>query len=85
MEKIDRLGWAAGFSFTSYGLGVGVRVSDPAALKLVAERLPPGWRPSAARVVGRLYSLKVGIRIAEKTFVRGPIEKCEDFTRLTVR
>ncbi|MBV8859471.1 MAG: hypothetical protein JOZ02_21240 [Acidobacteria bacterium] len=60
MRKIDRLGWAAGFSFTSYGLTVGVRVSDPAALGLVAERLPPGWKPSAAQVAGRLYSLKVG-------------------------
>jgi hypothetical protein len=60
MRKIDRLGWAAGFSFTSYGLSVGVRVSDPAALSLVAARLPPGWKPSAAHVVGRLYSLRVG-------------------------
>ena len=60
MRKIDRLGWAAGLSFTSYGLTVGVRVSDPAALGPVAERLPPGSRPSAARVVGRLYSLRVG-------------------------
>jgi hypothetical protein len=51
MRKIDRLGWAAGFSLTSYGLTVGVRVSDPAALRLVAERLPPGWRPSAVREI----------------------------------
>ena len=28
MEKIDRLGWAAGVSFYAYGLRIGVRVSS---------------------------------------------------------
>src|SRR2546430_2563312 len=32
MAKIDRLGWAAGFAFESYGARVGVRTNDPAAL-----------------------------------------------------
>jgi hypothetical protein len=60
MRKIDRLGWAAGLVFSSYGVRVGLRVNDPLALELLKERLPPGWKPSAARVVERLYSLFVG-------------------------
>src|SRR5918997_5388750 len=60
MAKLDRLGWAAGIAFTAYGVKVGVRVSDPAALAAVVERLPPGWRPSASPSVSRLYSLVTG-------------------------
>ena len=57
MAKIDRLGWADGLSFTSYGVRVGVRVNDPAILDQVVARLPPGAKPSATRVVDHLYSL----------------------------
>jgi hypothetical protein len=60
MAKLDRLGWAAGITFTAYGVSAGVRVSDCAALDAVAGRLPPGWRRSAAPSVGRLYSLISG-------------------------
>ncbi|HKR01453.1 MAG TPA: hypothetical protein VJT09_12320 [Pyrinomonadaceae bacterium] len=60
MEKIDRLGWAAGISFTSYGVRVGVRVNTPAALRLIESYFPPGWKPSPARVVERLYSFVLG-------------------------
>lgn len=60
MSKLDRLVWAAGITFTAYGVRVGVRVSDRAALDAVAGRLPPGWRRSAAPSVGRLYSLISG-------------------------
>jgi hypothetical protein len=60
MRKIDRLGWAASLVFTSYGVRVGVRVNDPSALSLIEERLPPGWKPTNARVVSRLYSLFIG-------------------------
>ena len=57
MAKIDRLGWADGLSFTSYGVKVGLRVNDAAILDQVVARLPPGAKPSAARVVDQLYSL----------------------------
>jgi hypothetical protein len=57
LEKIDRLGWAAGLSLLSYGVRVGVRVSDRAILKGVLERLPPGWKPAASPSVSKLYSL----------------------------
>ena len=29
MQKIDRLGWAAGTAFTVYGTRIGVRVTNP--------------------------------------------------------
>ncbi len=60
MEKLDRLGWAAGIAFTAYGLSIGVRVSDRNALMRVRELLPPGWRPAIKPTVQRLYSLVVG-------------------------
>ena len=59
MEKLDRLGWAAGMSFKAYGVRVGVRVNDPAAMDRLGEHLPPGWKPAAAPIVERLYSLVV--------------------------
>lgn len=60
MEKVDRLGWAAGLSFVSYGVRVGVRVSEAEVLGRVTERLPPGWRQSRAAVVERLFSVLAG-------------------------
>ena len=60
MDKIDRLGWAAGITFVSYGVPVGVRVNRPEMLEQLMDRFPPGWKPSRARVVERLYSLIVG-------------------------
>jgi len=60
MEKIDRLGWAAGFSLISYGRRIGIRSNDPAILGRLQRHLPPGWKPSSSPVVERLYSLIVG-------------------------
>lgn len=60
MAKIDRLGWAASLSFTSYGVRVGLRVNRPEALAAISEYLPPGWKPSTREVVERLYSFVVG-------------------------
>src|SRR5256714_8196349 len=57
MAKLDRLVWADGLSFSSYGVRVGLRVNDEAMLKRLITRLPPGSRPSAAGVVNHLYSL----------------------------
>src|SRR5258705_5309814 len=57
MAKIDRLGWADGLSFTSYGVRVGLRVNDSAILDQIAARLPVGSRLSSVRVVDHLYSL----------------------------
>jgi hypothetical protein len=60
MAKIDRLGWAAGIAFKSYGVSVGVRVSDPTILHRVEAVLPPGWKPTDEPTVRRLFSLIVG-------------------------
>ena len=60
MEKINRLGWADGISFTTYGLRIGVRTNTPAALEQLAGVLPPGWQPSRSPEVDRVYSLLVG-------------------------
>jgi hypothetical protein len=60
MEKLDRLGWAAGLSFVSYGLRIGVRVNEPELMDRILPRLPPGWKPSPAHVVHYLYSLRQG-------------------------
>jgi hypothetical protein len=57
MKKIDRLGWADGIAFVSYGVRVGVRVNNAEALSLVRERFPPEWKPSRSPVVERLYSI----------------------------
>jgi hypothetical protein len=60
MEKLDRLGWAAGFSFVSYGVNIGVRANDPSLVGQIRLLLPPGWRPASSPVVDRVYSLLAG-------------------------
>lgn len=60
MAKLDRLGWAAGLSFSSYGVRVGVRVSDPQALGMLPAFLPPSWKVLGSSTVDRLYSLVAG-------------------------
>lgn len=57
MTKIDRLGWAEGMSFTSYGVRLGVRVNDSAILEEVIARLPPGSKPASFTTVDHLYSI----------------------------
>jgi|ERR1051326_1413304 hypothetical protein len=57
MAKIDRLGWADGMSFISYGVRVGVRVNEPAILERLIQRLPPGSKPMSFQTVDHLYSV----------------------------
>ena len=57
MAKIDRLGWAEGMSFVSYGVRVGVRANDASILKDLLERLPPGSKPASFQIVDHLYSV----------------------------
>jgi len=59
MKKIDRLGWAAGFSIKTYGLRIGIRANDSAALDRVRAHLPQDWRTISSPVVDRLYSIVV--------------------------
>lgn len=60
MEKLDRLGWAAGLAICAYGVRVGIRANDPSMLQRVEAYLPPGWRLASSPRVDLLYSLLVG-------------------------
>src|SRR5262245_19020799 len=60
MAKIDRLVWADGMSFISYGVRIGVRVNEPANLKDAIARMPPGSKPASFHVVDHLYSIIAG-------------------------
>src|SRR5437870_2071629 len=60
MAAVDRLGWAAGLSASSFGVRVGVRVDDPALLPKLGARLPPHSQIIDAPVVDRLYSVRAG-------------------------
>jgi hypothetical protein len=60
MDKLDRLVWADGVSFTAYGLKIGVRVTKAEAMDRVRLALPVGWQPSESPFVDSLYSFVVG-------------------------
>ena len=62
MEKIDRLVWAEGLSFISYGVRIGLRANKPGTLDKFLPVLPPGWKPSSSSVVERMYSIIAGGR-----------------------
>jgi hypothetical protein len=70
MRKLDRLGWAAGLTFRSYGVRFGVRADDPSALGRLAEFLPPGTAEAPAGVVERLYSIRTGAGGVEQRGLR---------------
>lgn len=60
MEALDRLGWADGLSFVTYGVRVGIRVNQPSILQQVPAFFPPTWKPCPSPTVQELYSLIVG-------------------------
>jgi hypothetical protein len=60
MKKVDRLGWAVGFSLKSYGVRIGIRSNDPAALARVCRHLPSEWENVSSSVVDRVYSILIG-------------------------
>src|SRR5215813_7086410 len=60
MEKVDRLGWAAGFSLKSYGVRIGIRSNAQNGLDLVWPHLPHLHEVVDLPVVDRLYSIIVG-------------------------
>ncbi len=71
MQRLDRHGWAEGFTLRSYGVDIGIRVDRAGLLPRVRDLLPPGWEPSRVKKVRRLYSLVIGGR-GGKTGERRP-------------
>lgn len=59
-EKGNRMGWADHFSFSSFGVRIGIRVNQPGLYRLLQSILPPGHRPTSSRASQRLYSLVLG-------------------------
>lgn len=68
MEKIDRLGWTAGFSILSGDLAVGVRLNEPSLLdELAAIVRKTGQEPAQiVEEVDILFSLRVGAKSGRK-------------------
>ena len=60
MKTVDRLGCAVGFSIKSYGVRIGIRSNDPAALDRVCQHLPSEWENASSSVVDRVYSILIG-------------------------
>src|SRR5205823_9671727 len=60
MQKVDRLGWAVGFSLKTYGIRIGIRSNDPIGLARVCNHLPHDWDRTPSSVVDRLYSIIIG-------------------------
>lgn len=80
MDKLDRLGWAAGIAIKSYGVSIGIRINDAGLLDNLMTCLPPGWQAARSTVVERLYSVFIGGRAARSNVRRfnllyGDLEK----------
>ena len=60
MTRVDRLGWEFGFSLQSYGVRVGIRSNDPAALVSARRHLPSEWEAISSPLVDRVYSILIG-------------------------
>lgn len=58
--KVDRLRWEAGIAFDAYGSRLGIRVNSEAALELLTDYLPPGWKRMKSPVVDHLWSAILG-------------------------
>lgn len=73
MSHLDRLGWAAGITVSTFGRRVGIRANDPAVLPKLFPYLPPGWKEDRASVVDRLYTVMTGSITGGKGGVSTPL------------
>ena len=60
MQKVDRLGWAAGFSLKTYGVRIGIRVNNADWLDRIWQHLPSASELVASPIVDRMYSIVIG-------------------------
>lgn len=63
-KVLERFHWTAGLTLDSYGVRLGVRVTEAAWLEAVLDRFPPGWTPAPSLSAsakplepGQLYSV----------------------------
>ena len=68
MHGLDDLGWTHGFSFTSYGVRVGVRSDEEEILNSLMLRIPYRSELSSMHLVDRMFSV-VPIRKPNSTSV----------------
>ena len=59
MEKIDRLGWAAGLVVSPFGTRLGIRTNDVGQLDSIASTLPANWDRQLGGPCDYLLSLKL--------------------------
>jgi serine kinase of HPr protein (carbohydrate metabolism regulator) len=64
---LNRLGWAEGIAFESYGLRLGVRISEFGFTERVEQALPHGARLTQECEVDHLFSLLIGRRESSRT------------------
>lgn len=57
--QLNRIQWKAGLSLVSYGVRIGIRVSESTVLEQLRGYLPPGWEQSPSPDVDEFYSLIV--------------------------
>lgn len=61
-DNLNKLEWPAGFAFESYGVPIGIRVSDPSLLPRLRAVLPPDAEDCDVSVVERYLSVILGGR-----------------------
>ena len=57
MLRLDRMPWAAGISFLSFGVHIGIRSTSAELLEQILPLLPPARKVVSHPVVDRLYSI----------------------------
>jgi hypothetical protein len=60
MQKVDCLGWAAGFSVRAYGVKIGIRSNRADCVDRVWRHLPHGCKVIPSAIVDRVYSIIIG-------------------------
>jgi hypothetical protein len=60
LHRLENWNWRARICFSSHGVQIAIRVTEPAALVPIRLRLPPGWREVRESAGQPEYSLVVG-------------------------
>jgi hypothetical protein len=60
MKRLDQMEWKGGIAFESFGVRIGIRVTDATVMSTLAGYLPPLWKASVSPTVDFMYSLRIG-------------------------